>query len=514
MIVQDQTSVLAFLKDPTNYGESATRVTTTDTHISVIIFVGQRVFKLKRAVHLPYVDFSTAARRLAACCRELDLNRRTAPMLYVGVRRITREADGTLLFDGCGELVDAVVEMVRFDENTLFDRMSKRGQLTPALLTELSRTVARFHANAAIDHRRTGAGHIASVLDANEQALAAVDIFAPDTIAALTAELRSALGRHEALLNAREQAGKVRHCHGDLHLSNICLVDGVPTLFDCIEFDDAVATIDVLYDLAFVVMDLWHYDLKSSANLVFNRYFDEHDEVDGLSLMSFFMALRATIRAHVMATQAGQTVEQRHEELVREARAYITLAFQFLALKPPCLVAIGGLSGTGKSTVAAAIADQVGPSPGARVLASDRIRKRLHGVPAEVRLPASAYRPEVSEQVYAILMQSARVALANGHAVIVDAVFDRMADREQVEQIALSAGVPFIGFWLHAQPHTLFARVDARRDDASDATVDVVRAQLASENSPVDWTAIETGGAIADTVARMAEALAYQAHQR
>lgn len=508
MIVQDQTSVLAFLKDPANYGESASRVTITDTHISIIVFVGRRVFKLKRAVRLPYVDFSTAARRLAACRQELDLNRRTAPMLYVGVRRITREADGSLLFDGCGELVDAVVEMIRFDENTLFDRMAKRGQLTPALLTELSRTVARFHENAAIDHRRTGNARIASVLDANEQALATVDIFAPDMIAALTAGLRTALERHEALLNAREQAGKVRHCHGDLHLSNICLVDGAPTLFDCIEFDEAIATIDVLYDLAFVIMDLWRHDLKPGANLVFNRYFDERDEVDGLPLMPFFMALRATIRAHVIATQAGQVVGQRREELVREARAYIALAFQFLTLALPSLVAIGGLSGTGKSTVAAAIADQVGPAPGARVLVSDRIRKHLHGVPAEVRLPVAAYRPEVSGQVYAILTGSARAALANGHAVIVDAVFDRTVDRERIEQIPLNVSVPFIGIWLHAQPDTLFARVDARQGDASDATADVVRAQLASKNDPVNWIRIETRDAIADTAARVAKVVA------
>jgi uncharacterized protein len=189
------------------------------------------------------------------------------------------------------------------------------------------------------------------------------------------------------------------------------------------------------------------------------------------------------------------------------------LALQFLVSAPSRLVAIGGLSGTGKSTVAAAIADRVGSAPGARVLASDRVRKRLHGVPAEVRLPVAAYRPEVSEQVYAVLMQSAEATLANGYAVIVDAVFDRIADRERVEQIAVSAEVPFIGIWLRARADALFARVDARRGDASDATVKVVRAQLASEDGPVNWTWIETGGAIADTVARVAEVIARQGYE-
>lgn len=507
MIVQNQADVLRFLEDPASYGEHAAPVTTTTTHISVIFFVGQRVFKLKRAVHLSYVDFSTVAQRLTACREELRLNQRTAPMLYVGVRCITREADGRLAFDGQGELVDAAVEMVRFDENTLFDRMAVRGQLTPALLTELARAIARFHADATIDHRWAGAAGIASVLDTNERALAATDIFADNTVALLTSGLRTAYHRHEALLNARERAGKVRRCHGDLHLRNICLVDGIPTLFDCLEFDEAIATIDVLYDVAFLVMDLWHHSLESGANLVFNRYLDECDETDGVPLMPFFMAMRATIRAHIMATQAEQASGPSREELVGEARAYAALAVRLLAPNPARMIAIGGLSGTGKSTVAAAIASRIGLAPGARVLASDRIRKRLHGVPAEAHLPAQAYCPEVSEHVYAVLAQDAQAVLGTGHAVVADAVFDRMANRERIERIAFDAKVPFTGIWLHARPETLFTRVDARRGDASDATADVVRAQLASQGGAANWVWIEADAAIAATVARVAEAV-------
>lgn len=507
MIVQDQADVLSFLKDTASYGEHAAPVTTMTTHISVIFFVGQRVFKLKRAIHLSYVDFSTAAQRLAACRQELRLNQRTAPMLYVGVRCITREADGRLAFDGQGELLDAVVEMARFDENTLFDRMAARGQLTPALLTELARTVAHFHAGAAIDDRRVGAAGIASVLDTNEQALAATDIFDADMVATLTTGLRRALHGHEALLNARGRAGKVRRCHGDLHLRNICLVGGVPTLFDCLEFDEAMATIDVLYDVAFLVMDLWRHSLQSDANLVFNRYLDECDETDGLPLMPFFMAIRASIRAHVTAVQAEQASNACREELVFEAKAYAALAVRLLAPVPARLLAIGGLSGTGKSTVAATVASQIGPAPGARVLASDRIRKRFYGVRAEVRLPTQAYCPEVSKRVYVILAQDAQAVLGTGHAVVADAVFDRVANRERIERIACDAKVPFTGIWLHARPETLFTRVDARRGDASDATVDVVRAQLASQNGPPDWVWIEADEAIAATTARVIEAV-------
>ncbi len=507
MIVQDQTDVLKFLGDPASHGRDAATVAVITTHISVIFLVGPRVFKLKRAVRLPYVDFSTPARRLDACRRELDLNRRTAPMLYVDVRRITREADGRLAFDGQGELVDAVVEMVRFDENTLFDRMAAEGRLTPVLLTRLARTIARFHSDAEAGHHGGGAAGIASVLEGNEKALAATDVFDAGTIASLTSGLRAFLRRHEALLDARGRAGKVRRCHGDLHLRNICLVDGTPTLFDCLEFDEAIATVDVLYDLAFLLMDLWHHGRAADANLVFNRYLDECDETDGLSLMPFFMAIRATVRAHVAATQLEQAPDSHRPALVSEARAYAALALRLLAPAPVRLVAIGGLSGTGKSTVAAAIASAIGPAPGARVLASDRIRKRLHGVRAEVRLPSEAYEPEVSERVYAALMQEARAVLGAGHAVVADAVFDRRAARERIEHVARDAQVPFMGVWLHARPDTLFGRVDARRGDPSDATVDVVRAQLQHQDVPADWRRIATDRGIAATVSKVREAI-------
>ncbi|MEO8839293.1 MAG: phosphotransferase, partial [Herbaspirillum sp.] len=263
MIVQNQDDVLAFLTDPNSYGNPMLRIHTSQTHLSEIIFVGSRVFKLKRAVRLPYVDFSTPERRLEVCHRELVLNQRTAPMLYVAVRRITLEANGCMTFDGSGELLDAVVEMVRFDEDTLFDKLAVQGQLTPAVMTQLARTIARFHINAPIEICDSAATRMATVLDTNEKSLTGSGIFIPKTITSLSAALWHTFDRHVTLLNARGQAGKVRRCHGDMHLRNICLVRGVPILFDCLEFDEALATIDVLYDLAFLLMDLWHRGLES-----------------------------------------------------------------------------------------------------------------------------------------------------------------------------------------------------------------------------------------------------------
>lgn len=509
MRIEDQAEVLEFLENPVSYGMPDNMiVATTGTHISSVFLAGRRAFKLKRAVHLPYVDFSTAARRLAACHDEVRLNLRTAPMLYTGVRRITREADGRLAFDGQGELVDAVVEMTRFDQDDVFEERAVQGRLDPAVLTELARTVARAHDRADIIHRRSGAAGIAAVLDGNERALDAAQLLPTGLGAALSAGLRTAFHGHEALLDARERAGKVRWCHGDLHLRNICLIGGKPVLFDCLEFDEAMATIDVLYDLAFLVMDLWRHGLRSEANLVFNRYLDERDEVEGLPLMPFFMAMRASIRAHVTAEQAGQAAGANRAALVSEAQAYAVLAMRLLVPAPGRMVAIGGLSGTGKSTVAAAIAHQVGPAPGARVLESDRIRKRLHGVRAETRLSARAYRPVVSERVYTVLARDARAVLDSRHAVVVDAVFERMACRERIERVAREACVPFTGIWLHARAQTLLARVDARRGDASDATAEVVRAQMAARSGPVPWILIDADappGEVAGKVTRAVE---------
>lgn len=506
MAIDSQDEVLALLRSAA--GAGAADVKTITTHISTVLLVGQQAFKLKRPVHLPYVDFSTPQKRLAACERELLLNRRTAPALYRALRRVTRESDGRLALDGTGTLVDAVVEMARFDENGLFDRMAGEGRLTPALVTALARRIAAFHAEAEVDRSCGGAQVMAAVLDVNERGLALTDVFAAAEVAALNGACRAALARHGALLDARARDGKVRRCHGDLHLRNICLVDGVPTLFDCLEFDEALATTDILYDLAFVLMDLWHRGLEGLANTLFNRYLDETGEEAGLSLLPFFMAVRATVRAHVVAVQvqgAGVDAAARRDE----ARSYLGLALACLQPGGARLVAVGGLSGSGKSTVAAAVAPGTGPVPGARILASDRIRKRRFGVAAETRLPAEAYLPDVSAQVYEELAGRAAEILRRGHGVVADAVFDRAPDRARIEDVATGAGVPFQGLWLEAGVETLLQRVAARHGDPSDATPDVVREQARRQPATVAWTrlATEAGPGEVCRLARQALAL-------
>jgi predicted kinase len=311
------------------------------------------------------------------------------------------------------------------------------------------------------------------------------------------------------LLDRRRAAGKVRHCHGDLHLRNICLFDGQPTLFDCLEFDDALASIDVLYDLAFLLMDLEHRGLAHFANRVFNRYLDRTAEDGGLAAMPLFLSLRAAIRAHVTASALRHAASaDRGAKTARDARGYLDLAERYLRPQPSRLVAIGGLSGTGKSTLAAGLASELGLRPGSRVLRSDVTRKLLLGVDPEQRLPVTAYGSEVSRQVYDALCRKAATGLAAGYTVIIDAVALRPEERRSFAEVARAAAVPFSGLWLEARPEAMADRIRGRIRDASDASPEVLAEQLRHDPGEIDWIRIDAGGGPEDCLAAARRTLA------
>jgi aminoglycoside phosphotransferase family enzyme/predicted kinase len=471
------------------------------THISRIFFAGDTVFKLKRAVRTAYLDFTTPQLRRAACERELELNRRTAPSLYRRVRAVTRDANGVAL-DGTGDEIDAVVEMRRFDQADLFDAMAQRGALTERHVESLAAGIAAFHAGAEISDSHGGAGEIRRILEANETELRRSFLSREQDVASVCKAMRDLLDANAPLLDARKAAGKVRRCHGDLTLRNIAMIRDEPTPFDCLEFDETLATIDVLYDLAFVIMDLQHRSCGGLANVLFNRYLDAAGEIDGLPLIPLFMAMRAIIRAHVTARMSDDAAPETQAVLKEEARAYLSLARNAMNGGRPILIGVGGLSGSGKSTVAAALAPLLPPMPGARVLSSDRIRKKMFDVAPTQRLPAEAYAPDVSQRVYARAREEAARCLRVGWHVICDAVFDRHADREELKKVALGAGAPFHGFWLSAPGDTLARRVSARAGDPSDATVEVLQAQeakLAASGETIDWTVCDASAHVNET---------------
>jgi len=472
-----------------------------DTHISRVVIGAERAYKIKKPVAFSYVDFSTPEKRAAAAHNEIAINRRTAPQIYLGVRRISRAKNGALELDGAGETVETIVEMRSFAQADLFDQMAQRGALTADHMTRLTEKLVAFHRDAARHFDARGAAAMAEILALDEGALAGSGLATPERIAAFERALRDRLAEIAPLLEARTAAGKARRCHGDLTLRNICLFAGEPTPFDAIEFDERLGTIDVLYDLAFLLMDLCHRGLADHANLVFNRYLDQADETDGLPSLPFFMAVRASIRAHVTATQAKSATGEGAATLRAEAQSYFDLAERLIAQRLKMLVAVGGFSGSGKSTLAAALAPRLGPAPGARILSSDRIRKHMHGVAPTHRLPQEAYAPEASECVYAQARNDAARILALGGAVVVDAVFDRADTAAAIENIARENGAPFTGFWLEAPRDDMARRIETRRADPSDATPAVLDAQIAKGGAPQGWRRIDATRARADILA-------------
>jgi hypothetical protein len=495
-MTDDQRDTITFLRDAASYGPDVERVDLVETHVSLVFLAGERAYKLKRAVALPYLDFSTAERRRQACEAELALNRRTAPDLYLQVRRLARTASGGLAFSDEGPAVDWVVVMRRFDQARLLDAMAAAGELGPRLIDALADHIAQFHAAAEKRPGQGGAAALAEVIETNHRCLLAARRAGLDrrSVDALREASLAALRGAAALLDARRDAGKVRRCHGDLHLRNICLLDGEPVLFDCLEFSDELASIDILYDLAFLLMDLELRGLGDLANRVLNRYLDRSGEDDGLAAMPLFLALRAAIRAHVTAAALESAAEDAAPAMAETAARYLGLAHRALRPEPPRLVAVGGLSGSGKSTLAAGLAPALGPLPGARVLRSDVLRKLLFGAAPEAALPESAYTAAVSRRVYELLRSKAATALAAGYAAVIDAVSLTPAERRSFADAAKAAGVPFTGLWLDAPAATMKGRLRARRHDASDATPAVLASQLDRDPGPIDWLRIDAGG--------------------
>ena len=499
----DQQEAIEALSRPSIYGLSDTAtVERAETHGAIVFLAGERAYKLKRAVKYPYLDYSTPELRRQASFAELEVNRRAAPEIYLAVQAVVRRADRLRLADGePADALDWVLVMRRFAESDVLERRRVAGRLSPDLMRTLAETIAGFHATA--EHRPNfgGAKGMAAIVEENLTILErmANRVFDRARVDALARLSWAAMDRIGPMLDRRRGAGFVRRCHGDLHLNNICLIDGRPRLFDAIEFSEEFASIDVFYDLAFLLMDLDSHGLRPLANVVLNRYLERTGDYDGLATLPLFLSCRAAIRAHVAVTRA----EAMHAAVPEDAQTLFERATAYLEPPPARALALGGVSGTGKTTVARAIAPAIGPCPGAVILRSDVTRKRLHGVEETTKLPPSAYAPEVSQRVFARLAETAGRIVAAGHGVICDAVYGEPFERAELAATMQQAGVRFDGIWLEAPAQVLEARIGARRGDASDATVDVLRQQLARTPKPADWTTVDASRSVDEIAAEI-----------
>jgi uncharacterized protein len=473
-----------------------------DTHASIVFLERNRVLKIKRAVRLPFLDYSTLARRKLACEEELRVNKRNAPAIYRRVVPITRSGHGFEI-GGSGDVVEWAVEMARFDERQTFDHLGPRGGITAGLGEALAEAMLASHDGA---RRSDGSRWLASIfglIDRNTERFRTLASLPHDDVERLHRASRTQMDQHLALLQQRAAKGLVRHCHGDAHLGNIVLIDGKPVLFDAIEFDPVIATTDVLYDLAFPLMDLVHFEAAAPANHLFNRYLQAswHDNAEALSLLPLFLSIRAAIRAHVLFTRDEQSPDP---AVAAQARRYFDLALRLISPQQPSLVAVGGRSGTGKSVLARSLAATLAPPPGGLVLRSDVIRKDLFGIDPLTALPAMAYEPAVTARVYHTMTERAAIVLRQGISVVLDAAYLREDEREGLPALAAASGAAFHGLFLETDINERLKRIATRRLDASDANRDVALMQESYDIGKLDWAKVDASGSPDETLARAA----------
>jgi hypothetical protein len=471
-MIDDQTTLIEALQSPEPYEHGPDTIELVETHISWVLLTGRYAYKIKKAVRLPFLDFSTLALRERYCHDELDLNRRLAPDLYLDVIAIGGTPKAPRI--GAAPPIEFAVRMKQFPANATADQLIRADALTATDFATLAERLAGFHAGLEPSSSVAADKTILENLDELEAALQADD---GSSVPALVAAMRDEVERRLPTLRDRAHTGFVRECHGDLHLGNIARIDERLVPFDCLEFDRELRTIDPIDETAFLWMDLLAQARQDLAFAFLNAYLETSGDFAGLRILRLYAAHRALVRAKVAA------IAQDGEPPVRpgkQARAYLGTAAAQLGQSGPCLIITSGLSASGKST----IARQLAPLLGAVHCRSDVERKRLHGmVPTERRGDAvdrGLYAPAATAATYTRLAEAAGAALGGRIPIIVDAALLSRDRRTLFRALAREYAVPFLILRCEASTDTLRARIAARKGDASDANLEVLEHQLAT----------------------------------
>ena len=485
----EQARLFDALSRPEAFGADCARVERLETHISCVLLTGTHAYKIKKAVDFGFLDFTTLEARRRFCEEELRLNRRLAPALYLEVVPITGRVDAPVV-GGYGEPLEYAVKMREFPQDALATRILARGELAPTDIDALAEKVAAFHAAIGVAGQESAFGAPGEVLRVARQNFAqlrprlatAEEREELDALAAWTE--REYAARYDAFLRRRKH-GFIRECHGDLHLGNIARVDGVLTIFDCIEFNESMRWIDVMNEIAFTVMDLEDRGRPDLAYRFLNAYLERTGDYAGLAVLPFYLVYRALVRAKIARLRAAQIeAGEPKRALLAEYRGYVTLARGYAEPRRPALVITHGLAGCGKTTLSQAILEALR----AVRIRSDVERKRMHGLAALERRPAGVegglYTAAATEETYARLAALAREILGAGLVAIVDATFLVRAQRDRFRNLACELGVAFAIVDFTAREATLRARIAvraARGTDASDADLAVLEHQLATQ---------------------------------
>lgn len=483
-------ALIAGLQRSSAYPHAVDRVQRIDTHISTVLLAGQYAYKLKKPVALGFLDFSTLEQRRRFCEDEVRLNQRTAPQVYLdAVPIVATPAGPAIALDTAARMaLDYAVRMRRFDNDLTLDRIAARRQLTADHIDRLASAVARLH--AAAQPAPPGYGAPDGIARWNEEnfvslrdrVLSAVD---RQRIDALDAWAKVELQGLAAQMAERAAAGFVRECHGDLHLGNIVLLDDQPVPFDAVEFNPELRFIDVFSDIAFTLMDLNDHGVPELAWRLISAYLEHTGDYGGLVLLRFYAVYRALVRAkvaliHLQQPQLPRVMRLREHTSFEQ---YLALAERLHQRGVSVVIVMSGLSGSGKSTVAQMLVEQLG----AVRIRSDVERKRLHGLAPDAQSGGTIYSAADTKRTYAHLAEAARAVISAGIPAIVDAAFLRREERDQFRELARQLGVRHALVYCEAPVDVLSARVAARGAagrDASEAGVAVLQGQLQSTEPP------------------------------